>query len=141
VSIGHDISVDSAELDKCDFVELVRPNSVALKPLEVGKSGGAVFKDGVAAAKADPTDTLDALLSKPKSAGAADSSSPAAEAGSASGGTGAAAASAPRAAAAKAKDDEDDYGEESFEDNASVPESIEESVGSGSDAWGNGEDV
>jgi len=28
VSIGHDISVeDSAELDKCDFIELVKPNS------------------------------------------------------------------------------------------------------------------
>lgn len=140
VSIGHDYSVeDSQELDKCDFVEVVKPKISPGRPEASGSSVGAssigVGKATASSGKA--VDALDALVSKPKVGTASSSvvsSAPAAKAASPE--------PAPKAAKAKEEEDDKEY-DESFEDNGSVSESIQESVsGSGaSDAWGDGEDL
>lgn len=120
VSFGGDYSVeDSCELDKCDHVEEVKSlgplrlqalNQVTAKVQRVNGLKGALPAD------ASLADASSIPITKGKTGVGGSRNSPLSQ--------------------SKSKDlDEDDYGDESFEDNMSVPESIEEDVGasSGSD--------
>ena len=171
MSIGMDYSVElSTELDeKCDFVEVVRPVAKrglagmgvastgvgtieeaaeeAEEPREKSekterpkeelseasqKPAPAIVPDALDAlmpkseAKAKGGDALDSLISSTTKPSTVVNPSP----------------KATEMAKAEEKDKEDDeYADASFDGSMSVPESINEEAGSGSDAWGSEEDV
>jgi hypothetical protein len=106
VSIGADYSVeDSTELDQCDHIEDVEVSSSPQKQEFTGAaSSEPVVVTSVSSSSRGPPEAAQAV-----------------------------AASAVATKAKQAVDDEEDdaYANESFEDNASVPESIEEN----SDPW------
>eukprot|EP00928_Gymnodinium_smaydae_P038959 TRINITY_DN26737_c0_g3_i1.p1 TRINITY_DN26737_c0_g3~~TRINITY_DN26737_c0_g3_i1.p1 ORF type:complete len:1730 (+),score=510.19 TRINITY_DN26737_c0_g3_i1:209-5398(+) len=161
ISMGPDISVeDSLELEKCDHVEVVQPSSPAPKVATAVAKASAVSA-GVTGALGS---SLQAVRTTPAKAAAPAASSVVATGAVAAastvvtgvapkaaakatavattvGVTGAPAAkAAAKATASPPKgpaDADEEYGHESFEDDISVAESIEESLdGSGSDAWG-----
>jgi len=147
MSFGADYSVEgSKELDKCDFVEDVRPaGPLAKKMAETSAAGraGADALDMLTAgrAKVEPnsavapkaSDALDSLLGGGSGGGPSRVGLSSASAAPPKGATKAATPISPKSSS-KGKAGDDDY-EESFEDDMSVPESIEEDEldGSGSD--------
>eukprot|EP00931_Biecheleriopsis_adriatica_P046722 TRINITY_DN26856_c0_g1_i1.p1 TRINITY_DN26856_c0_g1~~TRINITY_DN26856_c0_g1_i1.p1 ORF type:complete len:1680 (+),score=520.77 TRINITY_DN26856_c0_g1_i1:66-5105(+) len=168
VSIGCDYSVElSTELDeKCDFVEAVRPISNTNSRRQASGVAGSTIEEAGEESDEAPLKKAPATAAKPVGGGTGDALDSLVKPKAGGGGdmldsllSGAAKAKSPVAAVAAAKspkakakaaatpspekDDDDDYGDASFEDNMSVPESIEEESleGSGSGAWGSGEAV
>lgn len=166
VSIAGDFSVeDSLELEKCDHVEAVRLIGEAARRQQaewdhvVSPQTTAKASPAQPASSSKPAggDALDALLGPKKSpvstSSPANISSPKPTMGVSSASSASASAADAVKAVAKAKVEpakpppppaDEDYGDESFEDNMSVPESIEEGSGDGSgsgDPWGKSEEV
>ena len=127
--------------EDAEEAEELRTSEKPEKPKEqVPEGSGKSASDVIAQLKPAP-DALDALM--PKEEVKAKGGGDALDSLMSSAKPGSMANPSPKAkeAAKSEEKDEDDYGDASFDGSMSVPESIHEGAGSGSDAWASEEDV